>query len=165
MSRSFSCERDLLADELAVLEQRLVGRIDDDDPVEAVEQRVLAGLQFLAAQSFKPTTAGMRSDRAMMAVCDVLLPMSVANPSTLVRSICAVFDGRQVVADDDARLRQMPQVGLVLAAQQIVQHPRGHVAHVGRAFAQIIVVDGGQRGGVALGDGVKGVLRVDLFAV
>ena len=42
---------------------------------------------------FKPTTAGMRRDRAMMAVCEVLLPTSVAKPSTLRLSSCAVFEG------------------------------------------------------------------------
>ena len=43
--------------------------------------------------SFNPTTAGMRSERAMIAVCDVLLPTSVANPSTFRLSSCAVLDG------------------------------------------------------------------------
>ena len=39
-------QRGLPQDELAVFEQRLVGRIDDEDAVEAVEQRVLAALQL-----------------------------------------------------------------------------------------------------------------------
>ena len=52
-------------------------------PVVAVEQSVLAGLAIRRSRSFKPTTAGMRIERAMIAVCEVLLPMSVAKPSTL----------------------------------------------------------------------------------
>ena len=40
-----------------------------------------------------PSTAGMRSERARMAVCDVRLPTSVANPSTIAGSIIAVSDG------------------------------------------------------------------------
>ena len=38
-------QRDLFADRLAVFEQRLVGGIDDNDPVEPVQQRVLAGFE------------------------------------------------------------------------------------------------------------------------
>ena len=44
----FFLERRLDFRKLAVFKQRLVGRIDDDDAVVAVEQRVIAGLQFLA---------------------------------------------------------------------------------------------------------------------
>ena len=40
-----------------------------------------------------PSTAGMRSDRARMAVCDVRLPTSVMNPSTFVGSNIAVSEG------------------------------------------------------------------------
>ena len=40
-----------------------------------------------------PSTAGMRSDRARMAVCDVRLPTSVTNPSTFAESIIAVSEG------------------------------------------------------------------------
>ena len=70
---------------------------------------------------------------------------------------------RQVVADDDARLLEMPQVALLVHAEQIVEHADGDVAHVGRPFAQVIVLDGRQRRRVAFGDGVEGVLRVDLL--
>ena len=41
----------------------------------------------------RPTTAGMRRDRAMMAVWDVLLPTSVAKPTTIFLSIVAVREG------------------------------------------------------------------------
>ncbi len=88
----FFLERRLDARKLAVFKQRLVGRIDDDRAVVAVEQRVIAGLEFLA-DVFNPTTAGMPSDRAMMAVCEVLPPMSVAKPRTNFLSSCAVVDG------------------------------------------------------------------------
>ena len=41
-------ERGLDFGELAVFKQRLVGGVDDDGAVVAVEQRVVAGLQFFA---------------------------------------------------------------------------------------------------------------------
>jgi len=40
-----------------------------------------------------PSTAGMRSDRARMAVCDVRVPTSVTNPNTIAGSIVAVSEG------------------------------------------------------------------------
>ena len=38
----------LLADELAILEQRLLGGVDDNDAVVTIEQGMLAGLQLQA---------------------------------------------------------------------------------------------------------------------
>ena len=67
------------------------------------------------------------------------------------------------MADDDARLLQVAKIGLLFQAQQIVQHARRYVAHVGGPLPQVLVVDGRQGGGVALGDGVEGVFGVDLF--
>ena len=43
--------------------------------------------------SFRPTTAGIFSERAMIAVCDVRLPTSVANPRTSWRFSVAVSEG------------------------------------------------------------------------
>ena len=48
MSRSVCCKVACLQDELAVLEERLVGGVDDDHAVEAIQQGVLAGLQLAA---------------------------------------------------------------------------------------------------------------------
>ena len=98
-----------------------------------------------------------------MAVCEVLLPTSVAKPEHVALVQLRRVRGRQVVADDDARLLEVAQVRFLLQAQQIVQHARRHVAHVGGALPQVIVLDGRQGGGVALGDGVEGVLGVDLL--
>ena len=42
--------------------------------------------------------AGMFSDRAMIAVCEVRLPASVANPSTNSRLSSAVSDGVRLCA-------------------------------------------------------------------
>jgi len=69
--------------------------------------------------------------------------------------------GRQIVADDDARLVEVAQFGLGLQPQQIVQDPPGHVAHIGGAFAQIVVFHRRQGGGIAFGDRVESVLGVD----
>ena len=47
ISRKRLLQRGLPDDDLPVFEERLVGRIDDDDAVEPVQQGVLAGLQLL----------------------------------------------------------------------------------------------------------------------
>ncbi len=99
----------------------------------------------------------------MMAVCEVLLPTSVANPSTLRLSSCAVLDGVRswlMIMHGSLRWRRST---FLLNAQQVVQHAGGHVPHVGGALPQILVFDGGQGSGVALGNHVKGVFGVDLF--
>ena len=67
------------------------------------------------------------------------------------------------MADNDAGLLEMPQFSLFLQAQQIVQHARRHVPHVGGALSQVFVLDGGQGGGVAFGNRVEGMLRVNLL--
>src|SRR4030067_640502 len=45
-----------------------------------------------------PTTAGMPRERAVIAVCEVLLPTSVANPRTGLFNICAVSAGERACA-------------------------------------------------------------------
>ena len=75
----FFLQRDLLFDELAILEECLVRGVDGEDPIEPVAYWPVLSLPLA---SWSPTMAGMRSERAMMAVWDVLLPTSVANPST-----------------------------------------------------------------------------------
>jgi len=57
----------------------------------------------------------------------------------------------------------MAQINSILHAEEIVQDAGGDIAHVGGAFAQVIVFDGGEGRGVALGDSMKGVLGIDLF--
>ena len=162
MSRSFSCKRDLLADELAVLEERLVGRVDDQDAVEAIQQGVLAALQ-LAAGVLQADHGG----DAQRARHDGGVRGLAADVGGEAQHVALVqlrgVGGRQVVADDDARLLEVAQVHLLLEAQQVVEDARGHIPHVGGPFPQVIVLDGGQRGRVALGDRVEGVFGVDLL--
>src|SRR5262249_34620441 len=58
----------LMGDELAIFEQSLVSRINDDIAVESIQQRVLAGLQ-LSAEIFQTdhggNSQGPRHDRRM----------------------------------------------------------------------------------------------------
>ena len=83
--------------ELAVFPERLVGRVDDEIAVVAIEQHVVAAMS-VSLTSCRPTTAGMLMERAMMAVCEVLLPTSVAKPSTSARFSWAVSDGVRLCA-------------------------------------------------------------------
>ena len=151
-----------LQDQLAVLEQRLVGRIDDDDAVEPIEQRVLAGLQLLAGvlqAHHRRDAQRPRHDGGVRGLAADVRGKAEHVALVQLRGV----GGRQVVADDDARLLEVAQIGFLLQAQQVVQHARGDVPHVGGALAQVIVLDGRQRRGVALGDGVEGVFGVDLL--
>ena len=90
--------------------------------------------------SRRPTTAGRFSDRAMMAECEVRLPASVAMPSTSLRSNPAVSDGRKIVREDDGGRVEVVQFRLDLALQ-VAQHAARDVEEIGRAFAEIIVVE------------------------
>ena len=105
----------------------------------------------------------MPSDRAMMAVCEVLPPMSVAKPSTSFLSSCAVVDGLKSWLDQNARLGELRRSNSSFTSSRLSSTRDGQVAHVGGAFAQIFVLHARQRGGVALGDGVKGEIGVDLL--
>ncbi len=70
--------------------------------------------------SCSPTMAGMLSDRAMMAVCDVRLPASVAKPRTNSRLSSAVSDGRQVLREQDVRIMNVREVDRGLPARFII---------------------------------------------
>ena len=105
----------------------------------------------------------MRSDRAMMAVCEVLLPTSVAKPSTLRLSSCAVLEGvRSWLMMMHGSLRCRRSLSSSTPSRLLRTRDRD-VAHVGGAFAQVIVVNGRQGRRVAFGDRVERVLRVDLL--
>ncbi len=56
--------------------------------------------------SSSPTTAGISSERATMAVCEVFPPMSMAKPSTHSLRIWAVSDGER------SRARTMTPSGI-----------------------------------------------------
>ena len=67
------------------------------------------------------------------------------------------------MADQNARLGDMAEIKFVFDLQQIVQHPRGQIPHVARAFAKIFVVRRHQRRDVTFRHGVEGGLGVDLL--
>ena len=105
----FFIERRLDLRELAVFKQRLVGGIDDDRAVVAVEQRVVAGLQFLAD--------GLRADDGG----DVQRPGENRGVRGLAADVGDEAEDKffvqlrrhgraQIVADEDAWLVQMLQV-------------------------------------------------------
>ena len=105
----------------------------------------------------------MPSDRAMMAVCEVLPPMSVAKPRTNFLSNCAVVDGLKSWPTRMHGSVRCREVDWLLHLEQIVEHARSQVLHVGGAFAEIFVVHAGQRGDVTLGHLVEGEFGVDLL--
>ena len=98
-----------------------------------------------------------------MAVCEVLLPNVGGKPENFALVELRRLGGRQVMADDNARLLEVAKIGFLFQAQQVVQDARRYVAHITGALSQILVFDGRQGGGVALGDGVEGVFGVDLL--
>ena len=64
----------------------------------------------------------------------------------------------------DARLFEVSQIDFLIATPSKLFRTRiGDIPHVSGAFAQIIIFNRRQRRGVALGDLVKCVFRVDLF--
>ncbi len=62
-----------------------------------VEEHVLP-VSSRVLMSCSPTMAGMLSERAMIAVCDVRLPASVAKPRTNSRLSIAVSEGVRLCA-------------------------------------------------------------------
>ena len=112
-------EGDLLENELAVFEERLIGRIDDDDAVQAIQQHVLAVFE-LAARVLQPhhrrNPQRPRHDGRMGG-----LAAHICGESEHVALIQLRRVGRrQVVADDNAGFLQVPKVGLLLEAEQVV---------------------------------------------
>ncbi len=158
----FFLERDLFADQLAILKQRLVGGIDDDDAIEAVQQGILTCFQFLAGilqANYGRNAQGAGHDGGVGSLA--------ADVRGETEHILAVhlrgLRGRQIVRDDDARLFEMAQVQFFVAAQKMIEHTPRHVAHVADALAQVFVIHPGKRGRVAFRDGVKSVFGVDLL--
>ena len=133
-------------------------------PLKPSSSDVLAGFQF-AAGAFQAhhrrDAQGPRHDGGVGGLAaDVGGKTKHDFPIQLRR------DGRaQIVADDDARLLEFFEIHLLLAAHQIIQDAGGDVPHVGGALAQVIVLNGGERGGIFLGDDMEGVLGVDLFVL
>ena len=112
----FFFEADLVADDLAVFKERRIGGVEDDDASEAVDERILAGLQFLAEglqahhrrDAHRPRhNGGMRSLAA-----DIRGEAEHELPVQLRRG-----GGIQIITDDDARLGDFLEVDLIAAAQ------------------------------------------------
>ena len=99
----------------------------------------------------------------MMAVWEVLLPTSVANPSTLRLSSCAVLDGVRswlMMMHGSLRWRRSASSSRPsrLFSTRVVTS-RMSVARSRRYSSSMA----DKRGGVAFGDRVEGVFRVDLL--
>ena len=145
---------------MAIFKEGLIGGTGDDQSVVSIEQDVLAALELSAGV----TQADHRGD------------LHRAGHDGGVRGLAADVRGeaehqfsvqqrggrgREIVADDDARFLELAQVGLIGPAQEIVQHTRGNIPHVGSPLAEILVVHRAERGGVFLGDLLESGLRVD----
>ncbi len=98
-------------------------------------------------------------------MCEVLLPTSVANPSTILRSISATSEGDKSSAITMHGSRNSCSVLMLAMAQQIVHDARSHVAHVGGPLAQISVIDRAQGRRVFLHEFLESRLDVDFFGV
>ena len=82
----------------------------------------------------------MLSERAMIAVCEVRLPRSVAMPRTRCRSIVAVSEGVRLCATRMCGFaRQRKRFGGF--ALQIANDASRHVLDVEGALAQIRIID------------------------
>ena len=148
--------------QLAIGKQRLVGRVDDDGAVVTVQQRVVAAVQFLA--DGLQTDDGGNAQRPRHDGGVRGFAADVRGKAQHQFLVQLRGGGRaEVVADQDARFGEVMQVEGVLHLQQIVQHARRQVAHVGGALAEIFIVGREERLGVTLGNGVKGEFDVDLL--
>ena len=102
----FFLQRDLFADQLAVFEQRLVGRVDDDDAVETVEQGIIARLHFLArvlqSDHGRDAQRPRHDGRVRGLAADVRGEAQHVFPVQL-----RGLGRRQIVRNDDARLDEM----------------------------------------------------------
>ena len=134
-------EADVLAHELAVLEERLIRGIDDNPPVVAIEQNVLAVAQFgagLPHADHRRDAQRARHDRGVRGLAPDI--GGEAEHVFLVEHRGA--RRRQIVRHDDVAFLEMLEVEFLKRAEEILQHPLGHVAHVGGTLAEIFVADG-----------------------
>ena len=155
-------QRDVFADKLAVFKKGLVGRIDNDQTIESIEQGVLSILQLTTGvlqthycrDAHRPghdgRMRGFTPDISCEAKHHFLIQLSRAR-------------GRQVVADDDARFFDSFWIELIGASQQVVQDTGGDIAHIRCPLAQILIVNGAESFGVLVSDLLKSVLGADFF--
>src|ERR1041385_247977 len=151
----------MLKDDLAVFEERLVGRVNDDRAIIAIEQSVLAAFELAAdvLQSYdcwNPQRA--RHDCGMRRLAANIDGETKDVPLVQLGGV----RGSQIMADDDAGIFEMAQVDLRFEAEQIVQHTSRDVAHVVGSLAQVIVFDASESARVTLSHAVKCVLGINL---
>src|SRR5580693_5797636 len=125
--------------------------------------KTFSPVSSFSVTSCKPTIAGISRERAMIAVCEVRLPKSVAMPSA--RAIHRSGIGRRkIVRDKNVRLGNSEK-RFRRFALQIANHPLGHILNIERALPQIRIVDLAQRLGIAGGDFLKDPLNVAKVAL
>jgi len=71
--------------------------------------------------------------------------------------------GGEIVADDDARFREIAEVDLLFSSKKVIDHAGGDVPDVGSPFFQVFVVDGAKGLPVAVDDLLEGLLGGDLL--
>ena len=158
----FFLERNLFTHQHTVFKQRLIGGVDDEDAVEAIEQRVIPVLQQFA-RVLQPDhcrdAKGARHDgRVGGAATDVR-----RESENILAIHLRGLRRSEIVRDDDAWLGELPQINGVGLAKKMPHHPCADIAHVRGAFAEIFILNLGERGTITLGDGVERVFCVDLF--
>jgi hypothetical protein len=151
-------------DQFAVFKESLLGRVEEKASVESVQKRIIPG--------------GKLADHFLKA--DDRRDLERTGHDGRVRGAAAAFSSEpehhffvehrrrrrcQVFADDNARLLEVAQFGGVGTAQQIVQDPRCYIAHVRGTFAQVIIINRGQRGRVPFRDLLESVGNVHPFGV
>ena len=149
---------------MPVLEQGLLGGIDNDQPAVTIEQGGGAALDFLAG--------GLQSHHGgdlQGTGHDGAVGSAAADVGGEAQGVLAIeqgdFRGGQIFGDQNARLGQRRRVVPRAAAHQIVEDAGGDIAHVGGAFLQIRVIDGAEGGLIFLGEFMEGGLGVDFFLV
>ena len=140
----------------------MIGWIEDELAIVAVEQGVFTGAKLPA--DVMQADHGGETQRAGHDGCVGRFTANVGGEAEhhfFVHRRGA--RGRQVVADEDARLGELAEVQPVLPAHEIVQDARGDIPHVGGAFSQIFVLQSAERGGVFFCDLLEGVFGGNLL--
>jgi len=144
--------------DLAVAEERLLGRIDDDDAVVAVDDQLVAGFDPLGQVAHRDDGGHLHGAGDHDGVAR-LAPGIGDDRERRTAVDARGIGGRKVVGHHDPLFRQAAEAGLGLA-QQVLQDPLRDVADVAGALAQVLIVDLRKRMDVALRDAVEAGLDV-----
>ncbi|MFM1943613.1 MAG: hypothetical protein RI897_2595 [Verrucomicrobiota bacterium] len=136
----FLGEIDVALLELAVLEEGLVGGIEDEEAVESVQEDVLSGAELAAGVPEADDGGDLEGPGH-----DGGMGGSAADIGGEAEDHLPVEHGGggggEVVANDDAGFAEVGDVGLGGAAGEVGEDAVGDVAHIGDAFAEVFVFD------------------------